>query len=180
MIKGQKVGLRAVEREDLGLLRDWRNIDDFRRNFREVRELSMAHQERWFERQCVGNPNDFMFVIVRLSDGKAIGACGLLYVNWVIRSGDVSFYIGEGEAYIDQDGYAEEAASLLFSYGFDRLGLNKVWMELYEFDNRKLAFFEGKFGFKRDGTLRQNCFEDGRFWDSHILSLLRSDVKARG
>jgi hypothetical protein len=175
MIKGTLVGLRAVEREDLPNLRDWRNIDSFRRNFREVRELSMAHQEGWYDRQCVGNPNDFMFVIERLSDGKAIGACGLLYINWVIRSGDFSFYIGEGEAYIDDEGYAEDAARLLIQYGFDRLGLNKIWMELYEFDVRKLTFFEGKFGFSRDGTLRQNCYADGRFWDSHLISLLKEE-----
>ncbi len=33
MIKGQKVGLRAVEKEDLPFLRDWRNIPDFRKQF---------------------------------------------------------------------------------------------------------------------------------------------------
>ena len=49
MIKGKFIGLRAVEKEDLQLLRDWRNISSFRRNFREVRELSMYDQEKWFE-----------------------------------------------------------------------------------------------------------------------------------
>lgn len=52
MIKGKLVGLRAVEREDLSLLRDWRNIPEFRKNFREVRELNLANQESWFERSC--------------------------------------------------------------------------------------------------------------------------------
>ena len=49
MIKGKKVGLRAVEKEDLILLRDWRNLTDFRKHFREVRELSLTDQEEWFE-----------------------------------------------------------------------------------------------------------------------------------
>ena len=34
MIKGKKVGLRAVEKQDLPILRDWRNIVEFRKNFR--------------------------------------------------------------------------------------------------------------------------------------------------
>ena len=49
MITGKNVGLRAVEKEDLSLFRDWRNLTDFRRNFREVRELSLTDQEAWFE-----------------------------------------------------------------------------------------------------------------------------------
>ena len=50
-------------------------------------------------------------------------------------------------------------------------------MELYEFDSKKIAFFTKKFNFKQDGLLRQNCFEDGKYWDSVIISLLRDDYK---
>lgn len=177
MIKGKLVGLRAVEREDLVLLRDWRNIPEFRRNFREVRELNMANQEKWFEKSCVNNPNDFMFIIVRLGDNKPIGACGLLYINWIIRSADFSFYIGEDSLYIDDKGYAEDAAKLLINYGFQNLNLHKVWMELYEFDEKKLKFFQKKFEFKIDGKLRDNCFEEGKYWDSYIISLISNNIE---
>ena len=101
MIKGKFIGLRAVEKEDLQLLRDWRNISSFRRNFREVRELSMYDQEKWFESLQSGKYNNFMFTIIDLETNKPIGAAGLLYINWIIRSADFSFYIGKDEAYID-------------------------------------------------------------------------------
>ncbi len=45
-------------------------------------------------------------------------------------------------------------------------------MELYEFDIPQRDFFTSKFDFKIDGKLRDNCFEDGKYWASHILSLL--------
>ncbi|MCF6296408.1 MAG: GNAT family N-acetyltransferase [Flavobacteriaceae bacterium] len=170
MIKGKLVGLRAVEKEDLVLLRDWRNNPDFRKNFREVRELNMANQENWFNKSCINNPNDFMFIIERLSDNKPIGACGLLYINWIIRSADFSFYIGDEEAYIDSKGYAEEAVNLLVDYGFSILNLHKVWMELYEFDIVKIDFFTNKFNFTKDGVLKDNCFDGGKYWDSFIIS----------
>jgi RimJ/RimL family protein N-acetyltransferase len=175
MIKGELVGLRAVEREDLILTQDWRNIPEFRRNFREVRELSFTNQERWFDMSCVGNPNDFMFMIVRLKDGEPIGACGLLYINWIIRSADLSFYIGLDNSYIDDYGYAKDAAETLINYGFSNLNMNKIWMELYEFDTKKLEFFQSKFGFVKDGKLRDNAFEDGKYWNSFIISLLRAE-----
>jgi len=174
MIIGKNVGLRAVEKEDLQLLRDWRNIAHFRKHFREHRELNMFNQENWFNKVSA-NPNDFMFIIVRLSDNKPLGACGLLYTNWVIRSADYSFYIGDEQAYIDDKGYSEEASHLLIDYGFNQLNLNKIWMELYEFDTSKIDFFTNKFNFKKDGILRQNCFEGGKYHDSLVISLLKNE-----
>ena len=170
MIKGKLVGLRAVEKEDLELLRDWRNISDFRKNFREVRELSINDQEKWFESLQNTKHNNFMFTIVDLKTNKPIGAAGLLYINWIIRSADFSFYIGENEVYIDDKGIAEEATKLLINYGFNNLNLHKIWMELYEFDKVKVDFFMEKFGFKKDGVLRDNCFEDGKYFDSFLIS----------
>lgn len=175
MIKGNLVGLRALEKEDLVHLKDWRNIPDFRKHFREVRELSLADQGNWYEHLQKTRDRNFMFGIERLSDGKLIGACGLLYVNWVIKSADYSFYIGEEGAYIDDKGWAKEATELLLSYGYDSLNLNKVWMELYEFDQKKIEFFTNEFGFKQDGVLRDNCYENGRYWDSVLISLLTKD-----
>jgi len=169
------VSLRAVEREDLEILRDWRNRSEFRKYFREVRELNMENQISWFEKSCRNNPNDFMFIIQDAKTGEPIGACGLLYINGVIRSADFSFYIGKNGYYIDDQGLALEAAQLLIDYGFSYLNLNKIWMELYEFDQLKQSFFKEKFGFKQDGILRQNCFDDGRYWDSVIISLLRDE-----
>ena len=176
MLKGSIVGLRAVEKEDLKILRDWRNIQHFRRNFREYRELSMANQEAWYNK-VAASPNDFMFLIEKLDDKTHIGVCGLLYINWIIRSADFSLYIGHQEAYIDEKGYAEEASNLLISHGFKSLQLHKIWMELYSFDDRKINFFTKKFNFHKDGMLRDNCFEDGAYHDSFIFSLLEKEYK---
>jgi RimJ/RimL family protein N-acetyltransferase len=175
MIKGKLVGLRALEVGDLNSLRDWRNIDSFRTNFREVRELNLTNQEGWFNKLSA-SPNDYMFGIVDLESNELIGACGLLYINQVIKSADFSFYIGKDEIYVDDsNGLSEEAARLLIDYGFNRLNLNKIWMELYDFDVKKIKFFTGKFNFQIDGKLRENCYHDGKYHDSKILSLLASE-----
>lgn len=174
MIKGKLVGIRAVENTDLELLKNWRNNTEFRKNFREVRELNSINQENWFNKTN-NSPNDYMFTIVSLEDNKPIGACGLLYINWINRSADFSFYIGINDYYIDNIGLAKESVELLIKYGFDNLNLNKIWMELYEFDTKKLIFFQEQLNFKIDGKLRENCYEDGKYWDSFILSLLKFD-----
>jgi hypothetical protein len=158
LIKGEKVGLRAIEKEDLILLRDWRNIVEFRKNFREVRELSLADQESWFTSLQDSKHINYMFMIVDLKTDKPIGAAGLLYINLIIRSADFSFYIGDQNKYIGDDGIANESAQLLINY-----------------DSQKINFFKNNFSFKQDGLLRDNCFEEGKYWNSLILSLLKND-----
>lgn len=176
MLRGERIQLRAIEREDLSLMRDWRNLPEFRRNFREYRELSMLDQNRWLDR-ISGSATDFMFMI-ELADRTPIGVCGLVYVHWVLRSADISLYIGHDETYIDgPGGYAEEAARVLIRYGFENLNLHKMWTELYAFDERKVDLFT-RLGFHRDGVLRDNCYEGGRYHDSYIYSLIRADEAA--
>lgn len=177
MIFGNKVGLRAIEKSDLTLMRDWRNIDSFRENFREFRELNLDNQLDWYDRTVVKSKNDFMFMIVDKTSGDSLGVCGLCYCNWINRSADFSFYIGHEGLYIDSLGIAEDAARVLIDYGFKVLNLNKIWMELYEFDEKKISFFTQKFGFKIDGNLRDNCYHKGQYWDSKIISLLHKEWK---
>lgn len=174
MLKGKLVGLAAVEREDLAILRDWRNNTDFRKHFREYRELNMVNQERWFTEKVQSDPTTMMFSIRDLKNNELLGCCGFVYINWVHRHADLSLYIGWNNAYIDENGYAEDACLVLFRYGFNELNLNKIWTEIYSFDEKKKALYD-KLGFHQDGLLRQNYFYDGKWWDSRILSILNTD-----
>jgi len=177
MLKGKKVSLHAVERADLQQLRDWRNNPDFRKYFREYRELNMQQQEQWFEKSVVDDNNTQMFVIRKNKGNELIGCCGLIYINWVHRNADLSLYVGWEDTYIDEEGYAEESCKILLDYGFNELGLNKVWTEIYEFDDKKKALYD-KFGFQRDGLLRDNYWYDGKWWNSRILSLLYKEFRS--
>ena len=171
MIKGNLVALSAVEKEDLRQFRDWRNNPDFNKHFREYRLLSMLHQEQWFEEKIIKDPDTMMFSIRRMEDGELLGCCGFVYINWIYRHADLSLYIGWDDAYIDNNGYAEESCRLLLDHGFKELCLNKIWTEIYEFDEKKRKLYE-RFGFQQDGLLRENFWHDGKWWNSVIISLL--------
>jgi len=179
MLNGKLVGLAAVERGDLEALLSWRNRPEFRKHFREYRELGLGQQEKWYEQKVLNDPTTIMFSIRRLSDNALLGCCGLVYVNWVHRHADLSLYIGWKDSYIDEEGYAAEACRLLFDYGFNELNLNKIWTEIYEFDEKKKRLYD-TFGFHQDGLLRQNYFHDGKWWDSRILSLLSDEFRSAG
>lgn len=175
MLKGKRVGLTAIDRSEIEQLRIWRNSTHLRKFFREYRELNCEMQETWFKEMVIDNPHTIMLSIRRLRDNELLGCCGLAYINWIHRHADLSLYIGYKNAYIDKHGYAEESCILLLDYGFKELGLNKIYTEIYEFDEKKDSLYM-KLNFHLDGILRKHYFYDGKWWDSKIYSILSSDT----
>jgi RimJ/RimL family protein N-acetyltransferase len=176
MLKGEYVGLRAIERTDLKQLLDWRNNPDFRRFFREYRELSLANQNQWYDSLVLNDPQTMMFAIEDLQSSQLIGASGFVHINWINRNADLSIYIGLDDSYID-DRFAPDAAQVMIKYGFDELGLHRIWAEIYDFDLKKKSLFEN-LGFRLDGRHRETYWSNGRWHDSLFYSLLLSDNKA--
>ncbi len=175
MLEGRQVALRAVEPADLEILRRWRNQPHFRRNFREYREISSLEQRQWYDSQVVGNPSVRMFAIVDRKTGSLLGACGLCCIDWLRRSADFSIYIGADDRYIDAE-YADDAAKVLMAYGFEELGLHRLWAEVYAFDSKKQAMFR-RLGFRVDGRFRESHWAEGRWHDSLFYALLQPEFK---
>jgi RimJ/RimL family protein N-acetyltransferase len=169
MLKGKKVFLRAIETEDLKQLLDWRNLPEFRRYFREIRELNMDQQLNWYEKIVLSDPNVKMFAITDIQH-QLIGACGLCYIDWVNRSADFSIYIGVDGLYID-DVLAVDVSKLLIRYGFEELNLHRLWAEIYSFDNKKKKLFE-TLGFHLDGLHKETHWAEGKWHDSLFFGLL--------
>lgn len=171
MLKGHTVGLRAIESTDLAQLLAWRNQPEFRRYFREYRELSSDQQLNWYQTKALSDPSTRMFAIVSLENGQLLGACGLCYIDWINRSADFSIYIGHGNLYID-DTYAIDAARIMINYGFEELNLHRLWSEIYDFDTAKTKMFE-ELGFHLDGRHFQTHWTEGRWCDSLFFGLVR-------
>ncbi len=173
MLKGEIVGLRAIEKEDLPQLLEWRNRPEYRRYFREYRELGMEQQTGWFESMVLKDHRTIMFAIVDLADMRLIGASGLCYIDWVNRSADFSIYIGADNLYID-DRFAPDAACTMARYAFHELGMHRLWSEIYDFDQPKKQFFDA-LGFRLDGRHRQTHWGEGAWHDSLFYGLLADD-----
>lgn len=174
MIKGENVYLDTIEPEDLEQLRKWRNLPEFRKYFREYQEINSDMQKKWYENKVVNDNSTLMFAIRLKASQELLGCCGLCYINWVHRNSDLSLYIGKDNAYIDDEGGAEESCRLLLNYGFKELGLRKIWTEIYEFDKKKYQLYH-KMGFHEDGILRSQYYYDGKWWDSYMLSLINEE-----
>ena len=91
MIKGKNVSFRSLEKNDLGLLKDWRNSENMGKTAREFRLLNMINQENWFENlHLTVPPKDIMFGVIQKN--KLIGVTGLTYIDWKNKHAEISIY----------------------------------------------------------------------------------------
>ena len=173
MIKGEKVILSQVEEFHLSLLLNWRNNPDFRKYYREYRLLTMTHQKRWWRNKILNDDSWQYFVIKPIDKDKVIGVTGLTYIHPIYRSAEFAITIGD-LSYSGQ-GYGSDALRTLIKYGFNEINLNRIWCEVFS-NNAALEIYK-HIGFKAEGIMRETYFYDGKYWDSHILSMLRSEWK---
>ena len=71
-------------------------------------------------------------------------------------------------------GMAFEGLSLLLSYAFDTLNLNRVWLRCAAENAPAISLYE-RLGFRREGILREDLFIDGHAQDAIVMGLLRSE-----
>ncbi len=75
-------------------------------------------------------------------------------------------------------GYMTEAMKeLLFSF-FVEFGYHRVEAQIHIDNTQSIHFFE-QFGFRYEGTLRQNFLLDGTFYDSRLYSMLFDEYMNR-
>lgn len=170
MLTGNKITLGPIQEDSLEQLRVWRNDPELRKYFREHKEISPSMQKKWFDK-ISEDANQFNFEIRSMQDNLLIGHCGIYAVNWVARTGEFGIYIGNGD--FRNKGYGADALQTLIKYGFEDLNLNKIWCEVFS-NNTSIKTYQ-RVGFTHEGTMRQHYFNEGKYWDSHILSMLKDE-----
>ena len=68
-------------------------------------------------------------------------------------------------------GLGTEATRLIVGYGFERLGLHRISLEVYAFNPRARRAYE-KAGFRPEGVLRESLRYDGEWIDATVMSIL--------
>jgi len=173
-LKGERVGLRAPEREHIDLFLKWFNDLDILQYVLRVRPMGRAEEEEWLA-GLSKRPDDLVFVIAALEGGVPIGSCGLHRISASNRSADLGIVIGEKENW--NRGFGREAMNLLCGYGFGVQNLNRIGLSVYEYNVRGIRCYE-RVGFRLEGRRRAARFWDGRYWDILEMGLLASEWKA--
>lgn len=75
-------------------------------------------------------------------------------------------------------GYGREAMEALFDLAFEKLDINRFWLDVYPDNFVGIHLYES-LGMHRDGVLRQNYKAERGYLDQIIYSLLRPEFEGR-
>ena len=173
MLKGDRVTLRAMRRDDLPLLWAFNNDLDV--------ELagggdppmpqSFERLQADFDRETATGGRDNAWFAIEV-DGVFIGQCGLVHFNETARACELG--IGIGDKTYWGSGYGREAVRLLLDYAFRLRNQRRVWLWVHAGNERAVHAYRAC-GFTEEGRLRQHVWSNGGYDDAMYMGILREE-----
>ncbi len=171
-IVGRRIVLRRHRAENLAIVSRWYRDPEVARLTRyQTRPMPRDEVERFFQSRLLGPDSVAYAIHVRLTD-RLIGLTTFSSLD--PDNGSVLFHITLGERDVWGQGYGTEAASLMLAHAFERLGLHRVGLSVFSFNERAIRSYE-KAGFRIEGRLRDAIARDGRYWDEIQMGALRPE-----
>ena len=173
MLRGEKVLLRAIEREDLPRLREFANDleVELAGGGDPPAPRSLDRLRRDFEREAAEGGRDRTEFAVE-ADGRLIGQCGLFNIDETARHAELGIAIGEKEYW--GRGFGRDAVRVILDYAFRLRNLRRVWLEVHAGNERALRSYRAC-GFVEEGRMRQHIWLDGRYVDNVLMGVLREE-----
>ncbi len=173
-IVGSKTLLRAMDADDMELLREMLNDPSIERmvggwGF----PVSKLQQQRWFETACTDTQTKRF--IIETTDRKENAAIGMIYLtdfDWKNRC--VVSGIKLASFAPRRQGYAADAVKALFRYAFDELQMHRIEMEILSDNEASRRLYE-KCGAKCEGTKRDAVYKDGHYIDQCVYAVLEDE-----
>ena len=175
VLTGSRVVLRRHAPENLEAFRRWYSDPEIARLARYQEAPMRAEEiERFFTARVVGPDALAMAIHVRGSD-RLVGTCAFSQLDGDNGSALYHITIGEKDAW--GRGYGTEATRLMLEHAFGPLGLHRIALFVFEFNERAIRTYK-RSGFVIEGRARESIFRDGRWWDELAMSVLESRLAA--
>jgi UDP-4-amino-4,6-dideoxy-N-acetyl-beta-L-altrosamine N-acetyltransferase len=170
-LKGEKVSIRPITRDDTDMVLSWRNSDLVKQFFIYRKDITREEHLSWFENKI--EKGAVVQFIIEAEEGP-VGSVYIQNINKTHRNGEYGIFIGEPNAL--GKGYGTDAGRLILKYAFETLNLHKVYLRVIDNNIRAIKSYE-KLGFSVDGVLKDDVCIDGEFRDIVIMSVLKGQEK---
>ncbi|HHX70072.1 MAG TPA: GNAT family N-acetyltransferase [Gallicola sp.] len=170
-IKGKIVTLRAIEKEDLELMREMINdpeIENLVVGW--AFPISKYQQNLWYEKNINDNKN-LRFIIETPNDG-AVGLATLVDIDWKNRRARHGIKLAKRDH--RTKGIGTDTVMSIMRYAFDELQLNRLDGSWFE-DNLASQKLYTKCGWKVEGKNRKCIYKNGKYRDLVIVGILSEE-----
>lgn len=113
----------------------------------------------------------FQLALVLKASGRLIGSGGIRLSDLEAREASIGY---ELDPRFWGHGLATEAAREMLRFGFDDLGMHRIFGDCVA-DNVTSARVMEKIGMQREAWLREKTWFKGRWWDSLIYAILEDE-----
>jgi RimJ/RimL family protein N-acetyltransferase len=175
LFKAKLVRLAGIDPEEVSKsFAQWGRDSEYQR----LLDADPSHQhstkaiKEWLEKDLEKEPDMYWFAIRALEDDRLLGDITLSVINWGSREAFTGIGIGARESW--RKGYGTEAMQLILRYGFTELNLQRISLNVFEYNQRAMRSYE-KAGFRLEGCLRRAMQREGRRWDILYMGILRKE-----
>ncbi|MGD9396760.1 MAG: GNAT family protein [Candidatus Thorarchaeota archaeon] len=175
MYTGELVRLRALEVTDLDDIMKFYNTLELRRFLGPPIVRSRRYLEQWLLKVSVWNPwkDGHLYLAVEEKHSREfLGLARIEDVRLPHNRAEVGISIYNPEK--RGKGFGTDAMLVLLGIGFHILGLNSIYLDTIEDNERSIKVYE-KIGFKRVGILRETEYMDGAHKGLLIMDILRKE-----
>lgn len=157
----EDIYIRPMTYDDIDDIVRWRNSENVKKFFIYRGEFTHDNQVDWMKNH-VETGEVAQMIICRLLPGgeKKLGCVYIRDVDKKNKKGEYGIFIGEDDA--RGCGVGTKAAGLMLRYGFEELGLHRIYLRVLEGNDRAVKSYE-KAGFKKEGFLKDDVFVDGEY-----------------
>ncbi|MGM7701818.1 GNAT family N-acetyltransferase [Pseudalkalibacillus sp. Hm43] len=173
-LESKRVYLRPVEEHDLDLFYTQALWDKEGRRLTGTQAVfSRAGVQNWFESISTDTTRVDLIICLQEND-QLIGDLSMLEIDHQNRKSVVRISIFEKGCW--GSGYGTEAMSLLLDYGFNIFNLNRIGLDVFDYNERGIKSYK-KLGFKEEGRIRQDLFYNGEYHDSVLMGVLKDEFR---
>lgn len=166
MIKGKKVYLRPIVKEDINYLNAWKNNEDtFKYLGGGFLPTSIDQQIKWIDKLTDTSGNNKRFIICAEND-KPVGMVGLYNINWIHRTAEIGIYIGDKNS--KGKGYGREACQLIEGFASKYLNIRKLKLLVVTENVAALKLWKS-LGYYKVGEYVKERFIDGEYKNVTIM-----------
>ena len=175
MYTGKLVRLRALEMSDLDDIIRFYNTLELRRFLGPPIVRSKRFMAQWLEKVSIWDPwrnGHLLLAVEEKGSQEFLGIARIEDIMLPHNRGEVGISIYDPEK--RGKGFGTDAMLVLLGIGFDILGLNSIYLDTMEDNERSIQVYE-KIGFKQVGLLRETEYMDGAHKGLVIMDILRKE-----
>jgi len=170
LFRGEKLKLALPLEEDFETMEKWGEDAEYLRNV--DTEIALPKNKEQLAEEGKSSHTEIFFTLKTIQDNRLIGLICIHSIEWNNRTGLLA--IGIGDSTNRGKGYGTEALQLILRYAFHEANLDRVGLEVIEYNIGGLKAYE-RVGFQLEGRKRSAVYRDGKRYDVIVMGILRNE-----